>query len=461
MKPFLCFSLFSLLLLSAHAQSFTGYSSGNYTGVNGVFFNPAYAANSRFRWDFNLVQINASVSNDVASYKLSTITQSLDNKEITNKLYGSRNANAQANVDILGPSLLFNINSKTAFAFTTRYRVLGNLRNIDGSLLQAIKGEDAPAAYNITNNNMQVAVSGWMEAGVTWANVLVDKNKHYLKGGISVKYLGGIANAAVSTHNLNSAVNLDGSKENYYAANASGDVNLQFAGASTGNFSGKDLFKFDGSGAGIDLGVSYEFRPDKEHYKSADGSYDRSANVYKLRASLALLDAGSIKFTKDPQRSGAYTVGITGSNQFNLDALNTEIDSLSNTFAANPALFTLKEGSSNTYKVSLPTALMAELDYHFAKGFYINLATHLSLAKDNDVYKMRSLNNVVVTPRLETPAFGVYLPMQINNLSGFNAGACLRLGPLVIGSSNLLTALGGSKMVDIYFGMRLMCSKYK
>jgi len=184
--------------------------------------------------------------------------------------------------------------------------------------------------------------------------------------------------------------------------------------------------------------------------------------MYKVRASVALMDIGSIRFKSDPQRSGSYTAGITGSNQFDLSNLNTDIDNIKAAFDANPALFTPTNTNNNSkYKVSLPTTLMTEVDYHLNKGFYINLASHLSLANNNDIHKMNNLNSIVLTPRIETPFIGVYLPLQVNNMTGFDAGAGLRIGKLVVGSSNILTALGGSKMVNAYVGVRLLGSRIK
>ena len=462
MKPILSIVVLLLIITTAQAQSFIGYSSGNYTGVNGVFFNPAYAANSRYHWDFNLVQVNASVYNNAVSYKLSNLAKSFNSDALINKLYSTTNASGLENVDVLGPSLLFNINSKTAFALTTRYREFGNLGGVNGNLLQSIKGEDAPETFGINNMNMQVAATGWMEAGVTWANVLYNNGKHFLKGGISLKYLGGISNAAISTHHLNASIGLDPAKDNYLAANVSGDINLRFAGASPANMSGNDLIKFNGHGAGIDIGLSYEYRPRGEEYEFADGSYDRSENLYKIRASVALLDMGSIRFNKDPQRSGSYTAGFTGSDQFDLSALNTDIDKIKGALDANSGLFTpAPDATGSKYKVSLPARLMTEIDYHFNKGFYLNLAGHMSLAKSNDIYKMSDLNRIVVTPRVETPFIGFYVPLQVNKMTGFDAGMALRLGKLVIGSSNIFTALGSSKMVNAYIGFRLFGSTQK
>ena len=51
---------------------------------------------------------------------------------------------------------------------------------------------------------------------------------------------------AVSTHNMNAAISKDISKDSYFAGNASGDISLQFAGASPTNISTGDLTKFNG-----------------------------------------------------------------------------------------------------------------------------------------------------------------------------------------------------------------------
>lgn len=443
------------------AQSFTGYSTGNYTGVNGVYFNPAYAADSRYHWDFSLFNFNVTTANDVASYSLSKLSSSLESDEMLTKLYGSSNANAQVNVDVFGPALMFNINSKTAFAFTTRSRLFGNVQGVNGSLLQAVKADDAPTSIDVQNNNMRATAAGWMEAGVTWANVIADKNKHFLKGGITLKYLGGISHNGISTTNLTANISEDAMKENFEASNASGNISLLFGGRSISSLEVSDLYKFSGSGFGIDAGLTYEYRPDIETYKH-DGRTDRNANKYKLRASVALLEAGRIKFDKDVARSGDYTVGINSNETFNLSALNTDIDSINSALLANPAFFTPIAGSNEqTYKMGLPTMLMAEVDYHVNKGFYLNVATHLSLAGQGSINKLNSLNSVVVTPRIESPGFGMYLPLQVNNLSGFDAGVGLRLGKLILGSSNLFTALGGSKMVNAYIGLRFIGSTHK
>jgi hypothetical protein len=48
-KCYLFFILFAIATMISHAQIFPGYRTGNYTGVNGVFFNPANIADNRYK----------------------------------------------------------------------------------------------------------------------------------------------------------------------------------------------------------------------------------------------------------------------------------------------------------------------------------------------------------------------------------------------------------------------------
>jgi hypothetical protein len=61
MKKYVFLLIALLVTATTFSQSFNGYRSGNYTGVNGVFFNPANIADSRYRWDVNLFGINAGL----------------------------------------------------------------------------------------------------------------------------------------------------------------------------------------------------------------------------------------------------------------------------------------------------------------------------------------------------------------------------------------------------------------
>ncbi len=109
--------------------------------MNGVFFNPANAGDSRSRWDINLFSIDGYAGNNQNSLSFKDITKSSFNSDSLKSILlrgNGSNLNAMARVDILGPSVLFNAGARTGIALTTRARVFGNARDINGRLSRAV-----------------------------------------------------------------------------------------------------------------------------------------------------------------------------------------------------------------------------------------------------------------------------------------------------------------------------------
>src|ERR1700712_547069 len=111
------------------AQTYPGYRTGNYTGVNGFFFNPANIADNRFKWDINLIAVNGFVGTDQGGLKFSDITKSFNANDLKSTLLkGHAQINSLVYADILGPSFMLSLSPKTSIAFTTRSRVFGNVQ---------------------------------------------------------------------------------------------------------------------------------------------------------------------------------------------------------------------------------------------------------------------------------------------------------------------------------------------
>ena len=87
---------------------------------------------------------------------------------------------------------------KNGFAFTTRLRVMENTKKMDGKLLNQFISEnvgDPGLPYNFsTSGDNLISVNAWTEFGASFGRVLLDKGPHYFKGGITLKYLAGVAN---------------------------------------------------------------------------------------------------------------------------------------------------------------------------------------------------------------------------------------------------------------------------
>jgi hypothetical protein len=445
------------------AQDFAGYSSGNYTGVNGTFFNPANIADSRYSWDLNLFSLNTYVGNNRASFNLKNIGQTFGDS-LLNQFIGKNGGLTKAlvNAVVHGPSLMISTSKKSAIALTTRARIMINANDIDAPLAnQMIDGSSGDIAfpYSINSNaNMGVGINGWTEYGLSYAMVITDKDKHFFKGGITLKYLAGAANGYLNSNGLKGTMNFDDVKEAAYLQNSTGNMQLGFGGINLDDFEASRLLTFKSTGIGADIGFVYEFRPDYDKYRLDDNSWRKDMNKYKLRIGVALLDIGSLQYEKDMQRSGAYAIDITDAEKWYVNELSDmPVDELKNYFDTHPQYFTPEAGNSNKkYKVALPSSLRVDADYHVNKGFYINVGGQLSLVNaSGKAWNNYYYSSITVTPRIEGRKLGLYIPLNYNQLTKLNAGVSLRLGALFVGSGSALTALfGNSKQVDFHVGLR-------
>ncbi len=450
------------------AQDFPGYRSGNYNGVNGVFFNPANVVDSRFRWDVNLFSISANISNNNASYKVKDFGDAFKNDSTIMSQFFPTNGKA---TDALGsivlnlPSFMFNINQRNSVAVTTRFRTLVNADDVDSKLVNAMRNvtdDDFKAGYTLqSNNNSRINLNGWGEIGLTYGHVFMDKGQHFLKGGITPRYLIGVGNDYAQINNLRGTIKYDVNGDPILS-NAAGSVAIGSGGMDINkDIDFDDMTKVNGKGWGGDIGFVYEYRPDYEQYKNADGSWMRNKTKYKFRIGAALLDFGKIKFDRNPEATAAYTVNVPANEGYNLnnftDAEFSDIVSVIDKTAQPYFHHTAGSSTIGTYSVSLPTTVQLDVDYRVVKHFYVNALGIISAVKNNEkVYNSKYHNSVTLTPRYESKIFDFYLPLTYNALTKFNAGAGLRVGPVFAGTGSGLTALiDKSKQADVYFGVHV------
>ena len=456
--------LFIFISTASFAQDFSGYRSGNYTGVNGVFFNPANIADSRYRWDFNLFSISTSFGNNKASFNLKDFGKTINTDSIKNQVFSDKSgpSSGMASFVVNGPSLLFNLNKKSSIALSTRARAMVNITDIDGKLANQIINDannNTDFPYTLSSSQKMILnVNGWTEFGLSYARVIHDEGPHFFKGGITLKYLDGAANAYINIDKLNTTIDNDPANS-AFMTNANGKIGLGFGGINISDLNAQDLLKFKSTGIGGDIGFVYEFRPDSNSTRlSETGDYRRDMNKYKFRLGLAILDIGSINYKRDVTRSGAYSIHIPNGQRFYFSSLsNTGVDNFKDTLDKYPQFFTADASAgSSSYRVSLPTTLQVDADYHLHEGFYISLAGQLALAKNSSkAFNSQYFNAIAITPRFEGRAFGIYVPFAYNALTKITSGVSLRLGPFFVGSGSILSAaLGSSKQADLFFGMR-------
>ncbi|MEO8934255.1 MAG: DUF5723 family protein, partial [Xanthomarina sp.] len=450
MKKIIFTSLLIVTSLYTKAQSYTGFLTDNYSGVNSVIANPANITDSRFKTDINVVGLSVFGGNDYYGVNILDAIKADYDFDLSANKSPSANNNIGFNVDILGPSFMFNINQKSSLAVFTRARSIVNVNEINGMTIDAIN-ENESDDYYINEGDFNIIGHAWAEVGITYARELLNKDQHYLKGGLTLKYLQGAGSAYVNGKNLVIDYEADGTPLPNGGTTGSITSTGQLTYGRFDEFDNEDYeFKLPkkSNGLGADLGFVYEWRPNYVDYTTttANGSsyVSKHENKYKLKLGLSITDIGKIKY-----KEGLEEV-------FNVNGINVSEDDINNEDDFNGVLNNIYSltNSKTGYKINLPTALHFTADWNFDKGFYVNLNTDLSLTSKNKTNVNHISNIVSLTPRFESKWFSFYLPLSMVQYNGFQVGAGLRAGPLYIGSGSVLSVLtsDNSKGADIYAG---------
>jgi outer membrane protein OmpA-like peptidoglycan-associated protein len=474
--------IFSTLLASvlaggaARAQHLLGLSNSNYAGVNGIYLNPSSIADSRFGFHLNFFTVDGYFTNSHYQYSGPYSLRKMARNNFEGE-YGfkdeyitgrdnDRNKLGQFGGDArFFPSFMLKLSPRHSIALTGRTRFIGNVNNISDQLIDNIENGDKPDYQNKPFNNStgSLNVNVFAETGLTYARVILDNDQHFLKGGLTVKRLSGLYSAYAHLKALDYSIN----------ENADGDIKLRadnldlqygysrtdFDDVEENELADALTFKAPGNGWGFDVGLTYEFRPDIDKYRyTMDGKekLDNRKNKYKYRVGVALMDLGGIKYAQ-AQHVRTYNI-VRRNYDIPLDSL----DGLDG--GAMDKVFNVQPGERGTsFKAGLPSALHLNFDYRLANKIYVNAAIIQNL-RGKYAVGSRFASVASVTPRIEMKWFELSTPVTLfNNYQQFAVGSMVKLGPLFVGSDNLMAVAGLGKPfgADVYMGLTLPIYKGK
>ncbi|MBA3682140.1 MAG: OmpA family protein [Bacteroidetes bacterium] len=472
MKKILPFFIL-LATLQIKAQDFMGLQSSNYAGVAGVFSNPANIVDNRLKFDMVLIGLNVNVDNNYIGVKRSSIkgtrlktvtnadgttskafvgySPTWDSTRNTSPYYWKNNIASQDNkydksiysaTRIMLPSFMIQLNKKNAIAFNWGIR---NYVNVDGISPQLAKLGYEEFVYptlwftNLTNKNLSVQQMSWAEYGLSYGHVFKEDGKNFFKAGATVKLLQGLEAAYIYIRDLEYKLDTEDTVSFFNTSVAYGHSdNLTF----TNGTNPSDIYKFTSNpGFGFDIGGVYEWRPDFESHKyemdGETGLWRRDQNKYKLKASLAVNDIGGIRFNKGGL-SNDFTANV---NRYNVDKFEKvhDINSFDSIIKAD---FNSSTTAEKTFKMALPTAINAQIDYHIWNPFYINLTGNITNFYKTREAKVHDFTTISLAPRFDHKWFGLTLPFTYNTLAarrGQNVqiGTMARIGPLVVGTNDM------------------------
>ncbi|MFG6687843.1 DUF5723 family protein [Mariniflexile sp. HNIBRBA6329] len=452
MKKITFLFLFVISSVCVEAQSYIGFLTDNYSGVNSVISNPANITDSRFKTDINLVGASIFAGNDYYGVNVMDALKDDYDFDLDAKKSPSNNNNMGTNFDVMGPSFMFNLNKNSSIAVFTRARSIVNINKINGNTVDALD-DDTTDDFNVNEGDFNIFGQAWAEVGLTYARVLMNKEQHFLKGGLSLKYLQGAGSGYIYGKNVTINYDADGTDLGGGETTGSIDSTGELTYGRFDNFD-NDNYDYelpDATGFGVDLGFVYEWRPNHADYTKTNANGDsytlKHKNKYKLKLGLSITDLGSINYKEGSQE--VYDINNTNVSEQDFEDAE-DIEEILN------SLYTLTS-STTGYKTKLPTALHLNVDWNFSGKFYLNLNTDYSLTKKGKEHTSSITNIASLTPRFESRWFSFYVPLSVVEYNGFQAGAGLRAGPLYIGSGSVLTALtsDNTKGADVYAGLKI------
>ena len=483
------FLLLFFLGYQLNAQNYLGVMTSNYGGVMSTDLQPASFVDGRFLFDLNLGSVNVNTYQNFVSFNTSGMPggwlKSFKNDEAYNswalpdstfmdrhivKRYADNSndkmgANINLQMDLF--NFAFHINSKIAIGLKAKARSITNIGNVDPSFAILIEqGLDYPSLWNqkIEEQFLNVNHLTWAEVGFNYGQVVIDQEEHFLKLGATIKYLKGYSAAYFQTSNLQ--FNL---KNNDTTQLITGNFNYGYSDNLPGLIENGLDNKFNSNfGVGLDLGFVYEWRPKYKDFKyDMDGETNlwmKNKNKYKAKVGISLIDLGSMRFKKGGL---SRNFSVNNSSPFDLQSFSTAsslsdfdqiIDSLINeSSAAGNTNWTSEQSPNSTFVMRTPTALSLQLDYQLGKYFYVNVSGVMNVILKKKDTKVIVPNQLSITPSFDWSWFGLFLPISMNEYSGFKTGLASRLGTLSIGVTDFRTlfSVGKVRGAEFYLGLRL------
>jgi hypothetical protein len=305
--------LFAVLLFSAAAQAqfFIGLRGSNYGGITNVNYNPAIA-NSPYRLDINLIGVAAAFNNNyVGVSRKALLHPSYFNRSDFQSNYMRERVNgkdkqAYFGAQVQGPlSFMFSFGNKknrnkNAVGFSYHANAVFNADHVSEIFARTAYyglGEQADRVTGYLNtelnsSNLSLKSAVWNDFGITYSRVVYDKGANLIKVGGTLKLLQPIAGAYGYVKNFNyrwseyTKLTIEDAEAKYSYSDGF-PTSPGTSGNSVADYWRRGMnFKNGTPTAGGDVGVVYEWLPDKSKETSMDCNCEPFSDKkhYKLAA---------------------------------------------------------------------------------------------------------------------------------------------------------------------------------
>lgn len=439
-----------IIIFLAHiacGQDNLGIAGSTRAPMNTLLNNPSTIVDSRAFIDINLAGISVFAQNDFAYLNGKSFSPAMFDTMTTVPMNRNKGPyHAYADVMVQGPGVSFAV-KQHAFALNTGVRVVADARGLPNNLYSLVnQGLQYREQMGQIQNfkNVRSNALAWGEAGLTYGTILSRDGDAILQGAATVKRLFGVAGAGLRLDNWT------------YIVRDSSHLETQ-------NFTGEYGFNdptaglLNGKGWGVDIGFTFKVRKSSSegytpHSPCTDGDY-------RYRIGVSLLDFGRVAFNAPFYR-----------NEFNMNESSewenyqgasadeiADIDSLIN----NNFNLVQENGDDGKFRMKLPSALSAQIDYNLTHNFYLYGVITYGLPRLNNLGVQRA-SYLGLAPRWELKRFEVSLPVSLYEWSQPQVGLAFRFNSIIIGSDNLGGFLFNQDIygADLYFSLKYTIFKH-
>lgn len=490
-KAIILFTTFLSSVNLGFSQTFLGLQHSNLGGIHQANLNPANIANSRHRIYINGLTAGFHFNNDYlklnfpfpimnlitgnvpAQYKNSNGGLAFQDAWLTENV-NNKSKNMNLSIQTRVPGFMITLPKGFALGFQYKNTVSFQINDVAEPLARLARyGIDSsrgtfsysgPNKFQIGesfgDNAFTVNMNAFGELGVTLAKTIISDDNFVLKVGATPKLLLGYGSAYIKNRGL--VIKASGQDTITF-----GQTDVEYGYTDIGDLESFNNInvnlltnKLQGSGFGYDIGASFEVNP------SGTKRVTNSKNNYLFRGGVSLLDGGSITYNKNLKNTK-----ITNNSGDKMLIITPELAEawsegegrgLEYTDSVMRTIFTI-DTTAESIQSKMPTTLNFQFDYNLFKMFYVgaNLSQDI---RGKKAIGMRKASYLIVIPRMETKFFEVALPIgMMNDYRTPRVGMYLRVGPVFVGSDNLIGQLRGKEVygIDLYFGLSMGINKKK
>jgi hypothetical protein len=486
------FNLWSGGTSTLSAQTFEGIQNSNFAGVHSVYSNPALLTSMAYKRHANISTLGFEVNNNMfvltAPFTLwQAITGNVpaQYKNANGKVYWRKDFLNQQPIgtdgwgslsaEFRGPAYANRIGKRLVWSTHSRTRTQVSVRNVSNGLLDygrvlfdtSMRGTN----WNLDQRSplpFSLQANAYQELGLSLAATIVDSKKLKISIGGTAKYLMGLGHYSIMSEGMQLRTygrdSMQIMKSNVQVSYSETQV---FKRIFSGLLGGLPSFRnIMGNGLGFDLGFSVEGGKGggtaqiKERWLG-----DPTVRNYHWRLAASVTDFGNLNYGSevntfsfsntstvtlktDSAFFGAFQQGGSGGYKYLEEFAKKNMN--------------YKQENGNVRFV-LPTQLHVQGDLRIMAGFYTAFHWQQSLLSLKSV-GFRQPSSLVIVPRLETKWLEVSMPVGLtNDYRKGNIGACVRVGPIFLGSDNFLSNMMSNniKGMNVYFGLSSSIGKLK